>query len=100
MTIRNMIRMTLLAVISMSCHAGVIKIDVSGMVCEFCASGVETTLKSYDGVTDVKVNLDEGTVTVTHSLADHDAMLKKSIEVIVDNGLSVNGHEMITEDPS
>lgn len=41
-----------------------IKIQVNGMVCDFCAQSVWKVFKDYDAVDDVKIDLDTGTVTV------------------------------------
>jgi copper chaperone CopZ len=43
----------------------VIKAEVNGMVCDFCARAVEKVFSKEDGVTDVTVNLDNGTITIT-----------------------------------
>ncbi len=38
---------------------------VSGMTCGHCASAVSSEISRLDGVTDVRVDLTDGTVTVT-----------------------------------
>jgi len=37
---------------------------VDGLACPFCAYGVEKKLKEIDGVSDIKVDLDKGVVSV------------------------------------
>ena len=39
--------------------------DVTGMTCDHCAASVTEELSELDHVTDVAVNLESGTVTVT-----------------------------------
>lgn len=39
-------------------------VGVKGMVCSFCAQGIEKTLKKHDEVEKVKVNLDEKIVVI------------------------------------
>jgi copper chaperone len=38
---------------------------VSGMTCGHCVNAVSSEISQLDGVTDVQVDLDKGTVTVT-----------------------------------
>lgn len=45
--------------------ANTITAEVNGMVCDFCAQAAEKVMGKEDGVTDVAVNLDDGTITIT-----------------------------------
>jgi len=40
---------------------------VNGMVCDFCARGLEKTFKKYEAVQDVHVNLASQNITITTS---------------------------------
>lgn len=39
---------------------------VDGLACPFCAYGIEKKLKAIDGVSDIKVDLDKGLVSVKY----------------------------------
>ena len=52
----------LLNFISTSVFAVTQKIEVNGMVCAFCAQGIEKSLSKIETTKDVYVNLDEGFV--------------------------------------
>jgi len=41
-----------------------VELKVKGMSCDHCGMAVEKALKAIDGVTDVKVDLDAGKVSV------------------------------------
>lgn len=45
-------------------QAETIKATVNGMVCAFCATGIEKTFRAQDAVADVKVDLETKVVTV------------------------------------
>lgn len=61
--------------------AGEIHVGVNGMVCAFCANGIEKTFKKESAVEGVKVDLDKKLVTIkTKKDADiDDAKLKDLI---------------------
>lgn len=61
--------------------AGEIHVGVNGMVCAFCANGIEKKFKKESAVEDVKVDLDKKLVTIkTKKDADiDDAKLKDLI---------------------
>lgn len=45
-------------------QAGTIEMKVFGMVCGFCAQGIEANLRKHAAVTDVKVSLEKQLVVV------------------------------------
>lgn len=45
-------------------HAGTIEMKVFGMVCGFCAQGIESNLRKHPAVTDVRVSLEKQLVVV------------------------------------
>lgn len=45
-------------------QAETIKATVNGLVCSFCATGIEKTFKAQDAVDHVKVDLDSKLVTI------------------------------------
>ena len=62
-------------------HAATIEMKVHGMVCGFCAQGIEASLRKNPAVVDVVVSLESKLVVVeTRGTEDiSDAQLKKSI---------------------
>ncbi len=46
-------------------QARVIKVEILGMSCPFCAYGAEQKLKKLDGVDELEVELDSGLATLT-----------------------------------
>ena len=67
---------------AVSAQAGTIEMKVNGLVCGFCAQGIEKILRENPATADVVVNLDDKQVVVTtKSGADiTDADLKKAIK--------------------
>lgn len=61
--------------------------SVFGMDCVPCAYGVEKSLKKLDGVTTVRVSLNEGMVTITLA-ADNQLSLDQIRQQILDNGFT------------
>ena len=47
-----------------SAYAKTIKIDVQGLVCDFCAQSIDKVFSKQVGVEEVDVNLNNGKVTV------------------------------------
>lgn len=62
--------------------AGTIEMKVNGLVCGFCAQGIEKTLRKMSATTDVVVNLEHRLVAVaTRDGQDiADAELKKALQ--------------------
>lgn len=53
-----------LMLFSLPVHAETIHVGVDGLVCAFCAKGVEKSLKQQPQTETVAVNLEEGMVTI------------------------------------
>jgi copper chaperone CopZ len=72
---------TVLALASFASNATTIEMKVYGMVCGFCAQGIEASLRKNPSVVDVVVSLDNKLVIVeTRAMEDiDDAKLKKAI---------------------
>lgn len=72
---------TILLLASFSARATVLEMKVYGMVCGFCAQGIEANLRKNPAVTDVVVSLEDKLVIVeTRANQDiDDADLKKAI---------------------
>ena len=70
-----------LALASLTAQAATIEMKVHGMVCGFCAQGIEASLRKNPAVVDVVVSLETKLVVVetrgTEDIAD--SVLKKSI---------------------
>lgn len=81
---------TLLLIASPLAAAKTIEMDVNGLVCGFCAQGIEKTLKGLPATDDVFVSLEDRLVAV--KLKDgadiDDATLKKALK---DAGYTVVG---------
>jgi copper chaperone CopZ len=72
------------------------KIEVMGMVCAFCAQGIEKSLKSLNQVNDVYVNLDNYFVVVD-SKGDKGVEDEVLTNIIVDAGYTVKGIQAIDD---
>ena len=57
------IMLTIFVAISVS-HSKTIKIEVQGLVCDFCAQSIDKVFSKQAGVEKVDVNLNNGRVTV------------------------------------
>lgn len=53
-----------LALINISANAAIIKAKVNGLVCSFCATGIEKTFRKQPAVENVKVDLSTKLVTI------------------------------------
>ena len=76
--------------LSGAAHAETIKATVNGMVCAFCATGIEKSFTALPEVDHVKVDLEEKLVTINMKQGqtlDDDHVEK----VITDAGYSTNG---------
>jgi len=78
----------MLMIISNAAYAETIKAKVNGLVCAFCATGIEKTFKAQPAVSDVKVDLEKKLVTIdTKSLQGlDDATITK---LLTDAGYTV-----------
>lgn len=72
---------TLLLAASSAVSAQTIEMDVNGLVCAFCAQGIEKTLKGFDATSDVFVSLENRIVAVELKQGTDlsDAVLTKAI---------------------
>lgn len=61
-------------------------LNVKGMTCGHCVKAVETSVGKLDGVSSVKVNLEDGTVAVDYNEA---VTVEKIKEAIDDQGYDV-----------
>jgi copper chaperone len=62
-------------------------LNIKGMTCDHCKSAVTGALKELDGVTNVEVNLNEGTTDVTYN--DSKVSVAQMKEAIEDQGYDV-----------
>jgi copper chaperone CopZ len=85
-----LIAIVIMAAISGPAYADTIKASVNGLVCAFCATGIEKTFKAQSAVDTVNVDLDNKLVTITtkpqQTLDD-----KTITDLITDAGYSVTG---------
>ncbi len=61
---RNIIIAASAVLLSTSAFAETIKVSVNGLVCAFCATGIEKTFNAQPAVSAVKVDLDHKLVTI------------------------------------
>lgn len=64
-------------------HQRETKLNVAGMTCMSCARHVDHALRELEGVTDVRVNVREGTATVRH---DARSPIESMLEALRDAG--------------
>ena len=62
---RNLLILVILAGLSGSAFAETITTTVNGMVCAFCATGIEKTFRKQPEVATIKVDLPKKLVTIT-----------------------------------
>ena len=85
----------LFTLITTSVFAATQKIEVNGMVCAFCAQGIEKSLSKIETTKDVYVNLDEGFVILESS---NDGLNEDKIKkIIVDSGYDVTKISLVNE---
>lgn len=79
-----------LLIISTPVYADTIKASVNGLVCAFCATGIEKTFKKQAAVDTVKIDLDNKLVTIgtKPNQALDDATVTK---LLTDSGYTVIG---------
>lgn len=78
------------AMLASAAHAETIKATVNGLVCAFCATGIEKTFKAQPAVDHVKVDLESKLVTIGTKPDQKldDAMVT---QLITDAGYTVTG---------
>ena len=81
---------------SLNSFAATQKIEVLGMVCAYCAQGIEKSLKSLSEVNDVYINLEKFFVLVEskNDLGIDEKTLKT---IIVDAGYTIQKIENLSE---
>ena len=69
------------ALVATTASAGTIEMKVYGLVCGFCAQGIESNLRKNKAVTEVQVSLEKQLVVVTTREGEDvaDAALEKAI---------------------
>jgi|SRR6056300_487602 cation transport ATPase len=84
----------LLIFLSLNSYAATQRVEVMGMVCAFCAQGIEKSLQTIKDVNDVYVNLDNYFVIIEskNTVGIPDEMIKN---IIVDAGYDVKKIETI-----
>ena len=78
----------LIGAIAMPAFAQTVKIGVNGLVCSFCARGVEEKFKQVEGVNKVDVNLDNKLVTLDFAEGKN-IEDKKITEILEEAGYNV-----------
>lgn len=71
-------------------NAATIEMDVNGLVCAFCAQGIEKKLRAFPATSDVVVSLEEHLVAVS-TKADQDIADDELRRALTDAGYTVNG---------
>lgn len=75
--------LTMMIALTSNAYAETIKATVNGMVCAFCAAGIEKTFKGQPEVGSVKVDLDHKLVTI-HT-KDGETLNDDKIEKIIND---------------
>jgi copper chaperone CopZ len=78
---KQLLFVSILSVLSVNALAGTIEMKVNGLVCGFCAQGIEKTLRKNPNTTDVLVSLEDRLVAIaTKSGSDiPDVELRKAL---------------------
>lgn len=79
-----------LTLFSGTAYAGIIKASVNGLVCSFCATGIEKTFNAQPSVEDVKVDLESKLVTI-HTKPGQKLDDATVTKLITDAGYTVTG---------
>ena len=80
------------AMLTSAAHAETIKASVNGLVCSFCATGIEKTFNAQPAVEKVHVDLDHKLVTI-NTKADQKLDDATVTQLITDAGYTVVGIE-------
>ena len=74
--------------LALPAQAGTVNVDVEGLVCDFCAQGIEKVFSRKDEISAVKVDLSSKVVTI--NFKDNQTLSDEIItELITDNGFTV-----------
>ncbi len=85
----------LVILVSLPVAAESAKVKVTGMVCDFCARGVEKSFKGRDDIEKINVSLEDSLVEI--QLKEKSILSDEEIrKVITDNGLSVISIERVS----
>ncbi|MDC0932143.1 heavy-metal-associated domain-containing protein [Methylophilaceae bacterium] len=94
---KNLLLVTLF--LSMNIYAQTQRIEVLGMVCAFCAQGIETSFSSDENIKDVFVNLENYFVVIESR--DGKGIDENYITtIIIDAGYDVQKIEVVSESVS
>ena len=85
---RSVFLFTALTLLAGTASAETIKATVNGLVCSFCATGIEKTFKAQPGVDQVNVDLDKKLVTI-NTTPDQKLDDNTVTKLITDAGYSV-----------
>jgi copper chaperone CopZ len=88
-TLKSVLGVLVLGTVT-TANAATIEMDVNGLVCAFCAQGIEKKLRAYPATSDVVVSLEERLVAVSTKEGQDipDAELRKAL---TDAGYTVTG---------
>jgi len=93
---KQLITFVFLISIGITSFSATQKVNVNGMVCAFCAQGIEKSVKTIPQVQDVYVNLEEHFIIIATN--DDQGIPDKTIKsIIIDAGYDVAGIEMISD---
>lgn len=78
-----------ISLLSFAAHAETAHVTVNGMVCAFCAQGLEKTFGRMDAVDKIDVDLDHGQVTIVAKQG------KRLDDAAIQQGIKENGLDMV-----
>ena len=87
---RFLLATVMLAALTSAAQAEMIKATVNGLVCAFCAAGIEKTFRAQPAVDQVKVDLETKLVTI-HTRPNQTLDDATVTKLIGDAGYSVTG---------
>ena len=89
----------IMLLVSLNSYAVTQKIEVLGMVCAFCAQGLDKSFKAQKNVKDVFVNLENNFVAIESK--DENGIDDKLIKtIIIDSGYDIQKIEVISDSVS
>lgn len=87
---RKLLFTTIFTMLASAAHAETIKVGVNGMVCSFCATGIEKSFNAEPAVEKVHVDLDNKMVTIT-TKAEQKIDDAAVTNIITNAGYSITG---------
>lgn len=84
------------AMLTVNAHAATLKVDVNGMVCAFCAQGIEKKVRALPQTKEVYVNLKQRLVAI--EIKEGQVLAEATVrELIKEAGYDVTGMQLLPQ---